>query len=371
MAKICITADIHFGVPGRTDDILWACRVIREYCRVFGIDTIIVLGDLYHNRQSIEIDINSKVCAFFEQTKEQYNQQWVVFPGNHDMFLRHSWEINSLSPLRKHLTVIEDICILEIQGTRFWIVPFITYEKTYMKVIKSIIKHPSFLPTDNLLTHIGVRSATLNTCFLIKDWSIVSFEGMPFHRIYTGHFHSKQQIGDNVWYPGSPIPFKFDEGDVPHGFYVYDTEADTHKFINIWRAGEKFFPELTAPPQFTTILDTEIDNKTQQDIQNCIVRIALQREYTPNEKNDLKTRILALGANSVRWMDLYNKQVKISKESDKQSHIPTTNNDMFAAWIRDDSNNIKDLDIAILTRCNSEVVHEGDEIYSLESTEEV
>lgn len=369
MTKICITADIHFGVPGRTDDILWSCKVIREYCKSFNIDVVLILGDLYHNRQSIEIDVNAKVCRFFEQTKEAYDQQWIVFPGNHDMFLRHSWEINSLSPLRKHLKVIEDICIIDIQGTRFWVVPFITYEKTYMRVIQSIINHSDFKAgEDNLLTHIGVRSATLNTCFLIKDWSIVSFDGMPFNRIYTGHFHSKQQIGDNVWYPGSPIPFKFDEGDVAHGFYVLDTQQNTHKFINIWKAGEKFFPGEAQPPQFTTILDTDIASKTQEDIQNCIVRIALQREYTANEKIQIKQQIMALGAKSVRWMDLYNKQIKTTAHEQQKTMEPST--DMFAAWIAEDQENILDLDTKILTRCNQEVVYEGDELYSIEATED-
>lgn len=371
MTKICITADIHFGVPGRTDDILWACKVLREYCKTFDIDTVVILGDLYHNRQSIEIDVNSKVCQFFEQTKEQYQQQWIVFPGNHDMFLRHSWEINSLTPLRKHLKVIEDICILDIQGTRFWVVPFITYEKTYMKVIKSIIKHPEFRANqDCLLTHIGVRSATLNTCFLIKDWSIVTFEDMPFHRIYTGHFHSKQQIGTNVWYPGSPIPFKFDEGDVAHGFYVYDLETDSHKFINIWKAGDKFFPDQPQPSQFSTILDTDVNHKQPSDIHNCIVRVALQREYTNNEKNEIKQMLVSKGAKSVRWMDLYKRNLETSTERAVQQNNHALNADMFAAWIKDDIKNIKDLDTKILTRCNEEVVHEGDELYSLEATED-
>ena len=368
MSKIAISADIHFGVPGRTDDILWACRVMREYCKLVGIDTMLVLGDLYHNRQSIEIDVNSKAFKFFEQTKEEYQQNWIVFPGNHDMFLRHSWDINSLTPLRKHLQVIEDICILQINDTRFWVVPFITYEKTYMKVIKSITKHPQFRPNqDNLLTHIGVRSATLNTCFLIKDWSIVSFEDIPFHRIYTGHFHSKQQIGANVWYPGSPIPFKFDEGDIAHGFYVYDLEQDSHKFINIWKAGEKLFPNEQPPAQFITILDEDIESQTPADLQNNIVRVVLQKDYTSNQKSEIKQQLLQLNAKDIRWMDIYNKKQNNEEVTESPSIL---HNDLFANWLSSDTKNLKDLDLKVLNRCNQEVVHEGDELYTLESTDE-
>lgn len=235
MSKIAITSDIHFGVPGRLNDILWACRTIREYCYAAGIDTVLVLGDLFHDRRSLDIEVLSHVSRFFEQTTDDYHQQWIVFPGNHDMFLRHSWDINSLTPLRKHLTVIEDVKVLQIDETRFWVLPFITYEKSYMRVLKAIQSKAQ--EGDNLLTHIGIRGATMNTCFLLQNWSIIDFEEFAFHKVYTGHFHNKQQIGENVWYPGSPIPFKFDEGDVAHGFYCLDLDTDTHKFINIWKAG--------------------------------------------------------------------------------------------------------------------------------------
>lgn len=369
MTKIGITADIHFGVPGRTDDILWACRVMREYCAKFELDTMLVLGDLYHNRQAIEVDINSTVCQFFEETKEKYEQQWIVFPGNHDMFLRHSWNINSLTALRRHMTVIEGVKLLEIDNRRFWVLPFITYEKAYMRVLKAIVNHPEFRPgEDNLLTHIGIRGATLNTCFLLKDWSIIDFEEFPFHRIYTGHFHSKQQIGENVWYPGSPIPFKFDEGDVPHGFYVYDLEEDSHKFINIWKAGTKFFPDEVPPPQFITVLDESLEHKSTDDIKDCMVRVALQRDYTSDEKTTIKHRLIAMGARDVRWMEMKQKEVVEFNESEPDS-APELHQDLFNAWIEKDSKGLNDLDLKILARCNDEVTHEGDELYAVEATD--
>lgn len=367
MTRIGITSDIHFGVPGRTDDILWACRTMREYCSRYHLDTMLVLGDLYHNRQAIEIDVNSRVCKFFEETKEEYKQQWIVFPGNHDMFLRHSWDINSLTALRRHLTVVEGVKLLKIDDARFWILPFITYEKAYMRVLRAIVNHDEFQPgTDNLLTHIGIRGATLNTCFLLKDWSIIDFEEFPFHRVYTGHFHSKQQIGENCWYPGSPIPFKFDEGDVPHGFYVYDLEEDSHKFINIWKAGAKFFPEEVPPPQFVTLLDELLEQKTRDDVEHCMVRVALQRDYTGDEKTTIKQRLLGLGARDVRWMEL---KQKPDEETGDEEAAPELHHDLFAAWTEKDSKGTKGLDTKILTRCNEEVVHEGDELYTIEAAE--
>jgi len=361
MSKVAITADFHFGVPGRLNDILWAARTIREYCKIAQIDTVLILGDMFHDRRSIEIDVLSSVAKFFEETTNEYNQQWIVFPGNHDMFLRHSWDVNSLTTLRKHLTVIEDIKILKIDDTRFWVVPFITYEKPFMKVLRKI--ESQYEDGDILLTHVGVRGATLNTCFLLKDWSTITFEHSKFRRVYTGHFHSKQQIGENVWYPGSPIPFKFDEGDVPHGFYVYDLEEKNHKFINIWKAGEKFFPKEVPPPQFYTITDDVLGQLTETDVKNGIVRIALQKDYTVDERKQMKARLMELGVKTVRWMDL-------TQKIEKHEVIAATpSRNLFQSWVEIDKSGTKGYDLAILQRLNDEIIHEGDEKYSVEESE--
>lgn len=362
--KIAITADIHAGVPGRLSDILWACRTIREYCRVAGIDVVLVLGDLFHDRRSLEIEVIWAMSKFFEETAEKYDQQWIVFPGNHDMFLRHSWNVNSLAPLRKHLTVIEDVKLLTLDDKRFWILPFIQYEKSFMRVLRRIEQQHE--DGDVLLTHIGVRGATLNTCFLLKDWSIVSFDDSKFQRIYTGHFHSKQNLDKKVFYPGSPIPFKFDEGDVAHGFYVYDLSDGSHKFVNIWKAGGQLLPTEKAPPQFCTFVDELLDQKTEEDVNNNIVRVALQREYTLEEKRAIKDRLSQMGAVAVRWMNLAQ---KLEKKPEEVVQVGQPQRNFFKAWLAADEKGIKDLDVGVLNKVHDDVVHEGDEIYAVEESE--
>lgn len=362
MTKVAITADIHFGVPGRLEDLLWAVRVLREYCKHAGIEKVIICGDLFHDRQAIAIDILTHVSRFFDETSQVYQQEWVVFPGNHDMFLRHSWDINSISSMRGHLTVIEDVKAFEIGGKRFIVLPFIQYEKAYMQVLDRIHKKV-YQEGDILLTHIGVCSAILNTCFLLKDWSFVNFKHSPFKRIYTGHFHSKQSLFEQIHYPGSLIPFKFDEGDVPHGFYVYDTEQDDHKFINIWKAGAKFFPDEKMPPQYYTITDDVVGQLDINDVSNGIVRIALQKDYTKDEKRAFKEKLLALGAQAVRFLDI-TKKIEVQKIV---SAAPSK--DLFKSWVDQDSKGTKDLDVKLLSRLNDEIILEGDEKYVLEDPE--
>ena len=361
MSKIAITSDLHFGVPGRLTDILWACRVTREYCRTVGVDTVFVLGDLFHDRRSLDIEVLSHVSKFLKETAEEYHQKWIVFPGNHDMFLRHSWEINSLTSLCKHLTVIEDVKIVQVDNTRFWILPFIAYEKSYMRVLQAI--KPHIQQGDNLLTHIGICGATMNTCFLLQNWNVINFEKFAFNKIYTGHFHNKQQIGENVWYPGSPIPFKFDEGDIAHGFYCLDLDTDTHKFINIWKAGEKFLPDEPSPPQYHTFLDELLPEKTVFHVKGNMIRVALQRDYTHHEKQEIKQHLLQLGAKAVRWLNLKQEQTETTKA--KNIH----HQNLFTTWYTADAKGHQGLDKKILFATHDEIVREGDELYAIEQSE--
>ncbi len=362
MSKIALVADIHFGVPGRLNDIVFSCEAIRDYCAANNIDTVIVLGDMFHDRRSLEIDVLVAACNFLESTFK-YDQKWITFPGNHDMFLRHSWEINSLMALNKHLTLINDIKLLKINDRRFWVLPFIQFEKSYMSVVSMINERCE--NGDKLLTHVGVRGATLNTCFLLKDWSFVAFESFDFDRIYTGHFHSNQQLG-NVWYPGSPIPFKFDEGDIQHGFYVYDTDTDEHEFVNIWDVAAELFPDVIPPPQFTTISDNNLQNIDCDSVNNNIVRVALNRDYTSDERKQMTNMLRDMGCRTVRWLNMFKNDRNIS---DDKTVTSTQNRDLFRSWIDNDKKGTKDLDKDTLLNLNNDIINEGDELYSVEESD--
>lgn len=357
MSKILITADIHFGVPGRLNDILYACRVMREYCKLSGIDTAIILGDLYHDRRYLEIDVLSASYKFFEEANEEYGQQWIVFPGNHDMYQRHSWDINSLTPLKKHLTVIEDTCKIQIDNRNFFILPFIQFEKVYMQVLKTI--NDMATEDDVLLTHIGVCGAVMNTCFMLKDWGLVSFQGTKFKRVYTGHFHSRQTIDDHVFYPGSPIPFKHDEGNVPHGFYILDTETMEHKFVNIWKAGKRFFPNETPPAQYCSVVDSDIDNLDAEEIEHNNIRIAISEDVSPEKRQEIEKTLKEKGAAGITWMILKNDTAEIATIENSLSK-----SDLFEIFLSNDTKGIKDLNVDLLRKLNAEIVRDGDEQYS-------
>jgi DNA repair exonuclease SbcCD nuclease subunit len=352
--RVIITSDIHFGVPGKLQHSIWAAKVIREYAAKNDIGVVLVLGDMFHDRQSLNIQVLSESFDFFDELDKDYDQEWVVFPGNHDMFLKNSWKVNSVRPLSRLLTIVEEIKCINIGGQKFWIVPFVHYEAAFMQAIRAIEVQAS--PDDILLTHIGVRGASLNECFLLKNWSVVDFSETKFKRVYTGHFHCYQHVGKNTWYPGSPIPFRFEEGLVEHGFLVYDTEKNEHEFINTFKVGKELLPNEQPSPDYLTFVD---DDKDKVDVSGNYARVCLSKDYTTNELSEIRAYLLNKGAIDVKWMKSQQEEDLVIQEKSKI----TDGLKLFEQWVTHD--NPEHLDKIALIDLNKKIVDEGEERISV------
>lgn len=341
--KAIITADIHFGLQNKTQDIVWALRTIDAYAKNNDIDIAFILGDLFHDRTSLDIEALNVAYDFFSESSQHLT--WIVFPGNHDMFLRHSWDINSLRIFNDKIIVIDDVSMLTVDSHRFWIVPFVHYENVYMKIIDSLEEKHS--EGDFLLTHIGVNKAMLNECYALKYWNQVDFTDSKFDRIYAGHFHCAQQVGNNLWYPGSPIPYRFDEGLVEHGFYVLDCDSRDHEFIKTFQYGAQNIGG-TIPPDYITISDDDEINLSHPSH----VRVSLARRYNQMEYDKLRERLIDAGALSVKWMNHKRDDDSIAGSLEHRDSGLSDPIKLFERWIEHDN---PDLDHSLLKRLNKSI----------------
>jgi DNA repair exonuclease SbcCD nuclease subunit len=355
--KVLFIADVHLGVGNRLDDIIWALKSIRQYASDNEIEHVFILGDLFHDRTKVTTDVSCAAYNFFKETKNLFNQEWIVLPGNHDMYLKAGWEITSLRPLSDVLTVFSDVTLVKIGDRRFWLLPFIYYEDVYMRVLQGIHEHHQ--PGDVLLTHTGSHNATLNECFLIKHWSVVDFTNSPFDRIYSGHFHCHQQVGANMWYVGSPIPFKFDEGVVDHGFIEFDLDTRQHKFINIFKIST--IPGL--PPDYPTIVDDAVETIDSATVVGNNIRVALNREYTSVELAAMREKLMKMGARRVAWMKAKEEELDLSVQTSEEVSMSEPLS-LLKMWIERDKPDYVDNDY--LFKLNDEVVNEGNERINVE-----
>lgn len=338
--KIIITADWHFGYPGRLNDLKNAFRYMIKYCIEQEIKVIILAGDLAHNRESLTHDVSNTISELFDEINRN-GIHLISMVGNHDMFYRHRWEINAIKPFSKQIYYIDTISNFELDGRKFWVVPFIEHEPFYMKVINDVNKLVN--KDDILITHIGIASAKMNTCFLIQNWSVVSFENTKFSRIYAGHFHNHQKVGSKSWYCGSPIPFRFDEGLVEHGFIVYDTINNDHEFIDLF----EIMPDNIKPPDFITIKAKDIDQIINTST-NDRIKVELDVDDDPKE---LKEKFTNSGISKVTFV-----KPKEEKINDKPKNF-TRSNDIFKSWI--DYDNPTHLNKKLLIKLEKEIKSES------------
>lgn len=319
--KTVITADWHFGYPGKLNDLVNSFRAMTKFCVENNIKVILLLGDLVHSREHLDHDASNAISMLFDELNEQ-GIHLVALVGNHDMFLRHKWSINAIRPFAKQITYVDAISTFELDNRKFWIIPFIEHEPSYMKAVNDISKLAS--KDDILLTHIGIASAVMNTCFLVQNWNVVSFEDTVFNRVYSGHFHCHQKVGSKSWYPGSPIPFRFDEGLVEHGFIVYDTDKNEHDFIDI----NDLHSRETKPPDYITITSDDVD-KVVNHADNNLFKIHLNEG---DDGEEIKAKLKEAGASNVVFV----KPKEESPDFSKSDNFKRSGN-VFESWINYDN----------------------------------
>lgn len=346
MSKIVLTADIHLDYRDRLNDTVAALDVVSDYMTENKIDYAIILGDLFNDRSAVSTDATNAAYKFFKKVHEK-GQSWSALLGNHDIFYKYSWKIHSLKPLEDYLTVYDKQCLIKIYDQRFWVLPYIHDEEVYMKVLNLILEKST--KDDVLLTHVGVNGATLNECFLHKNWSFISFEDVDM-RVYSGHFHCHQQVGKNLWYPGSLIPFRFDEGLVDHGFLVYDTETGEHEFVKIF----DHFSEDQKPPDFVTILDDTLEELEESEVRGNNVKISLKREYTNDERVQIREKLEKMGAISISWTKVTEGEVILNEDLDGDAELSLNNpNKLLGVWLKHD--NPEWIDRDLIMKLNVEV----------------
>lgn len=356
--KTLITGDIHNGY-GSDKRSLWSMKLMREYADRNKVPHVMVLGDLFDNREALRIDTISDVAQFFKEADTVYNQGWIIFPGNHDMFLRNSWTVNSLQFLEHHTNVIQKIQKFDLDGRTFWVIPFIHNEEVYMKAVAAVSKQAS--SEDILLTHIGVSGAVMNQCFLLKNWNIVQFKDTVFKYVFTGHFHNHQVIDNKVIYPGSPVAFRFDEGLVDHGFIELDIPTGDWKFISSRKLAIEY--GWDTPPDFITITDEDLtDPDIAEIVEHNNVRIALTKSYTQNELETFRKDLESHDVSKVVW---YKK--KEEQEEIKLDPSQIIQKGILEAYYEHD--NPAEISKELLLKLDEEIIEIADEIMSQEEVE--
>jgi len=210
--------------------------IVGEKAEEYGAD-VVCLGDFWDMRGTLDVRQVERVLAAIESIKARK----VFIPGNHDQVALdgtiHGMNIfrgyQDIEVVTNRLLLTELQCAFipwrerpEEQNSIF---DLGKVESKYRGYPWSVFGHGEVA---GAIANSGKKASGLFTAKQIE----------PFIRAcYLGHYHKRQQIGDRIWYIGSPYELDIGERDQPHGIALITSEQvepvwiDLDIFPRYWR----------------------------------------------------------------------------------------------------------------------------------------
>ena len=218
--KYILVGDTHWDTNSNQDFldnqlVLWYDQII-PMCLKENIDTIIQVGDITHNRNSIRLNTQYHMMKLFD-TLKLYDIKLITIIGNHDCFYKESRQIYSMQIFEKaydNITVITE----QTKMKNMLLVPWLVEDEQVQldSDVEIIIGHfeiSSFNVTRTFQATHGLDKSTF------KDVKVLS-----------GHYHLKQSQ-DNIHYIGTPVQENWSDFKEAKGFYIFDNVKNETQFV--------------------------------------------------------------------------------------------------------------------------------------------
>lgn len=238
--KVLFTADFHLHThknsPQRLEDGLKVLEWANETAIKHGCKAAVCIGDLFQDRQKIQVFTYQKVFECFQKYADRVN--WKMLLGNHDLWFAEKWDISSVFPLQAipNVEVISKPCSTVIGGVTFDWLPFV---KNPVKALKEYFPETADRKNRVLCAHIAVDGAKMGHSHT-SDVS-VEFEGdmvkvAPeafdgWRHVLMGHYHLAQFLDERMQYVGSPYQINFSEANHAPHLLILDTEYMTIEYV--------------------------------------------------------------------------------------------------------------------------------------------
>ncbi len=258
-----LISDTHWGARANSMEWFDIMRDFHENILIKTIkknykkgDVLVHLGDMFDNRQSINLLINSYVIDFYTELAKILPVHVIV--GNHDLYRKRSNDITSLDGLKniKNVTVHKEPIQYNWSGQKCLLMP---WRRSTEHEIETLSE---YIDSDYVFCHSEVRGLQLNPKVTNKEGcSTTEYRG--FKKVFSGHIHYSQEKY-NVKMIGNPYQMTRSDIDNPKGIYLLDLEKETETFF-----------ENTSSPKFIKLHLLNYLDKTmgelKADIKNNFV----------------------------------------------------------------------------------------------------
>ena len=243
--RFAYTADLHLSgysqdkivdnLPERVYEIKTSIYGIATYCGQKEINTIIIGGDLLHNKSLIYSVAQNILLDYFRDFPDI---NFLLIDGNHDLSGKGENVVSALRVFNeKNVYRMEDANCHDGQ------IMYVPYSTTMVETIK---KHSA----EYLIAHFGLNEGTLNSgVSIVSDIGAKDLIG-KYKVCLLGHYHKPQDLKNEkiqIYYVGSPTQKDWGEKHEEKRFLVVDTGNGTIESI----------PTVGYKKHFELIVDKE------------------------------------------------------------------------------------------------------------------
>src|ERR1035437_3941265 len=226
MSILATLNDTHFGVKGDAEYMLdYQEKFYKEFffptLLKNDVKTILHGGDLMDRRKYVNFNTLNRMKKMLFDPAREYGIEIFIIPGNHDVALKNTNELNSLDELLggySNVHAVQDPTILEFGDTKILMLPWLNGEN-----YKSSMEFVSDNNADILYGHLELVNFEMYRG-VTNDHGMDPIVFKKFDQVLSGHFHTQSQK-DNIHYLGSPMEFTWADHDDPRGFHLIDTET--------------------------------------------------------------------------------------------------------------------------------------------------
>ena len=234
--RIIITSDWHFGI--RSNNLDWF-DIMKDYHESFFIpwlkeniqegDVIYHLGDVFDNRQNVNLLIASYAIDLFERLSKIAHIHIIL--GNHDIYRKNTNDITSVDILKHipNITIHKEPTIHTYGKIKCLLMP---WRKDKDHEQESLAEYKNI---DYLFCHSEVKGVALNAKVKNEHGSDVN-QYNKYDAVYSGHIHYRQRLG-KLNMVGVPYQLTRSDSGNQKGFWLVDLS----------NMEEQFFENHTSP----------------------------------------------------------------------------------------------------------------------------
>jgi DNA repair exonuclease SbcCD nuclease subunit len=230
--RIFFLTDLHFGVRSSSQE--WQ-QIQEDYFNGFFIplikkehrpgDILLVLGDIFDSRNSINLKVLCMGVDIFEKLSEIFTDGIVIILGNHDLWAKDDNSINSLKSMKwiPNIHIYEEPISINFGGQKFLLMPWRKDHAAEDECVTTMGPGHKFL-----VCHADIQGLKFNKFVDITEGcNIDNFD--VFKTVYSGHIHYAQKI-KNVNMLGSPYQLTRSDIGNSKGVTLLDlgTELETY-----------------------------------------------------------------------------------------------------------------------------------------------